>query len=138
MTIGARQAASGAMRHELSFPVPGFESDAISKPFLEQAARQVAADEDHGAFAPVSRRPGLAGTSTHQHVHALEDHAARLAGDIENTLVAQHVHAVSLHQHGKKGLGLFHVERALVLPYKRLDSVVMFVMVPGEEFGCDV
>ena len=71
-------------------------------------------------------------------MHALEDHAARLAGDIENTLVAQHVHAVSLHQHGKKGFDLFHVERSLVLPYKRLYLVVVLVLVRGEEIGRDV
>src|SRR5258708_2722781 len=116
---------------------PGLR-DAVREAFLEQAPLELAADEDHHALALLARLPGAAGRAAHQHVHALEDHAARFALHVEHALVAQQVLAVVLDHEGQERLDLLHVERAGGLPNERLHLVVVLVVVAREELGVDL
>src|SRR5690349_10393984 len=51
---------------------------AVREALLEEPPRDLSPDEDHHALARLAGLPGLARRAPHQHVHALEDHAARL------------------------------------------------------------
>src|SRR5258706_13959949 len=110
----------GVIRVYLRIQSLSCSSHAVSEAFLEEAARELAADEDHHALALLARLPGLSWRAAHQHVHALEDHAPWLALDVEHPFVAKQVLAVVLHHEREEGLDLLHVQRARVAPHERL------------------
>src|SRR4051812_8095974 len=65
-----------SFRTSIASPRPS--GDTVGQAFLEEPARDLAADEHHDALAFLARLPRLAGSPAHEHVHPLEDHPARL------------------------------------------------------------
>src|SRR4051812_30570630 len=102
--------------------------DAALEPLLNRLVRQVAADEDDAAGAPLVILPGALMVAVEDHVHALEHETLRVVLEGENALAAQNAGALLLHQILHPGEELVRIERLLGGQRDRLHVLVMVVL----------
>src|SRR5215813_4507243 len=100
---------------------------AAGKAFPDLVHGQLAADEDDAAFAFVARLPGALVVAVENHVHALKHEALVVVLERQDTLAAQNVRPLDLHEllHPRKEL--VGVERLVGLERDRLHLFVVIV-----------
>ena len=112
-------------------------SEAVFEKLAEQWFRQLATNKDDSAFLVGTFRPLAREIKPGHHVHALKHHAARLALDVEDALVAQHLLAIEVDQRTDVAIHLTHVERLFALDDKTVHFVVVLMIVTGQEIRLD-
>src|SRR5215468_10481724 len=100
---------------------------AAGKAFPDLVHGQLAADEDDAAFAFLTRLPGALVVAVENHVHALKHEALVVVLERQDTLAAQNVRPLDLHEllHPRKEL--VGVERLVGLERDRLHLFVVIV-----------
>jgi hypothetical protein len=102
--------------------------EAALETFGDQLAGQVAADENHAAFALLILFPWSLMIAIEDHVHALKDEALIVILEGENSLATQNVRALFLHKILDPGKKLIGVERLVGAKRDRLHLFVMVML----------
>src|SRR6516225_7379541 len=100
---------------------------AAGKAFPDLVHGQLAADEDHAAFAFLARPPRTLVVAVENHVHALEHEALVVVLERQDALAAQNVRPLDLHELLHPGEKLVRVERPVGLERDRLHLFVVIV-----------
>src|SRR6516225_5875920 len=100
---------------------------AAGKAFPDLVHGQLAADEDHAAFAFLARPPRTLVVAIENHVHALEHEALVVVLERQDALAAQNVRPLDLHELLHPGEKLVRVERPVGLERDRLHLFVVIV-----------
>ena len=70
-------------------------------------------------------------------MYTLKHHAARLALDVQNAFVAQHLLAIQIDERADVAIHFAHVKRPICLDHEACDFIVMLVIAVGQKIGLD-